>query len=337
MKTYKAAIIGAGVIAKVHARTLQENSRTELIAIADIAEDRVRELADSYGAAPYTDYRVMIKEQRPDIVIITLPHHLHKEAAIECASLGCHVLLEKPMALNSAECTDIIEASVPHNVAMAIGHMQHYYPANQKAREIVSSGQLGKLVAIHDRRHHPYFLPERPSWFLDKSRSGGGVVINIGSHSIDKIQWMTGSVIDKVKAHLTFYGDRGNVEGSGILFMQTSSGVTATVSLCGYQNITTNETELLFTGGQLKIAGNKLWMSGSEREYVEVPLDAPDEPFQAQWNDVLSIVDSSTGFTASALYGQSVCAVVDAVYRSHESGMEEQVVTFANSPAGVAR
>ncbi|MEF3311901.1 Gfo/Idh/MocA family oxidoreductase [Paenibacillus sp. GYB004] len=337
MKTYRAAIIGAGVIAKVHAKTLHENARTELVAIADIAEDRVRELAAAYGAAPYTDYRVMIRERAPDIVIITLPHHLHKEAAIACASLGCHVLLEKPMALNAAECADIIEASVTHNVMMAIGHMQHYYPANQKAKEIVRSGRLGQLVAIHDRRHHPYFLPERPAWFLEKSLSGGGIVINIGSHSIDKIQWLTGSPVRQVKANLTFYGDRGNVEGSGILFMQTSTGVTATVSLCGYRNITANETELLFTGGQLKIAGNKLWVSGSEREYEEILLDEPGEPFQAQWNDVLNVMDKGTGYVESAVYGQTVCAVVDAAYRSHESGAEELVAQLADSPAGAAR
>jgi predicted dehydrogenase len=328
MKIYKAAVIGAGIIAKVHMNTLNDNEKTSLVAVADIDAVRAGELAVLYGARPYDDYRRMVLEERPDIVIITLPHFLHKEAAIWCAEQGCHVLLEKPMAMDASECADINAAGYRCGVVISVGYMQHYFPAIVRAKQIIESGQLGRLIMINDRRHHFYFNAERPAWFLDRDRSGGGIVCNIGSHSIDKIQWLTGSAVTKVKAQMTYYGERGNVEGSGLLYMQTATGVPATVSLCGYRNVPVNETELLFTGGQLKLGGaNSLWIGGDGRGYEPIDLDAdkaPD-PFAKQWNDVLHAVENGSVPVISGTYGESVAAVVDAAYLSHETGTEQLI------------
>lgn len=331
MRTFKAALIGAGAIAKNHASVLNECDRTEFVAVADIDIDRARSLAAKYGTAVYTDYRSMLREERPDIVIISLPHYLHKEAAIACIEQGCHILLEKPMALNVRECAEINEAARKYGVHAAVGHMQHYFAANAKAKEMIASGRLGRLVTILDRRHYPYFLPERPSWFLDKARSGGGIVINLGSHSIDKIQWIGGSFVTKAKAVLSYYGTRGNVEGNGNLFLQTADGVAATVSLCGYNNVPINETEFLCTAGQLKITGpNSLWIAGDDRIYEPFPLGEPVNPFTAQWNDLLGYIEHGGPFGNSGTYGQTVCAVVEAVYRSDETGTEQDVVVGAD-------
>lgn len=330
MNRYRAVLVGAGAIAKVHERALQASGRSELAAVADIDTARAQELAESHGAAVYADYREMVRKERPDIAIITLPHYLHREAAIFCMEQGCHIMLEKPMALDERQCADINEAAAKHRVTVAVGHMQRFYAANRKAKEIVDSGRLGQLVAIHERRHHPYFLPERPGWFLDKARSGGGVVINLGSHSIDRIQWLTGTPIVKAMAKLTSYGERGDVEGSGLLWLQTSAGVPATVSLCGYDTMSLNETELFFTGGQLKVTGqSKVWIGSFGKEYEPVPLDASDNPFEAQWESLLDSLDRGVEPNISGAYGQSVCAVVDAVYRSHGTGAAEEVGLLA--------
>ncbi|WP_158301954.1 Gfo/Idh/MocA family protein [Paenibacillus mesophilus] len=332
MKTYRAAIVGAGIIAKLHVRALRESERTVFTAIADIDPERARVLAEPSGAAVYEDYRLMIAQEKPDIAIVTLPHHLHKEATIFCMEQGCHVLLEKPMALNAAECAEINEVAAKYGVKALVGHMQHFFAANIKAKEIIESGRLGQLVAINDRRHHPYFLPDRPGWFLDKARSGGGVVINLGSHSIDKIQWLTGTTIRSVKASMTYYGERGDVEGSASLFMQTSSGVPAMVSLCGYNNVAVNETELLFTGGQLKITGSQgLWIGTFDQPYEPVSTEGFAEPFAAQWNSMLDCVEHGMEEGISGIYGQSVCAVVDAAYRSSETGKEQEVESFSTT------
>lgn len=334
MKKFRAVIVGAGAIARDHARVLRQDPRTELAGIADIDYSKAQSLASASNTGAYADYKTMVSELRPDIAIITLPHFLHKSAAIDCIERNCHVLMEKPMALNVEECAEMNAAARKRGVYLAVGHIQHHYAANRKAKEIIASGQLGQLVSIFERRHSPYFLPQRPGWFLDKAKSGGGVMINLGSHCIDKMQWIGGSPITKVKASLTYHGTRGNVEGSGSLLMQTAAGVSAMLSLCGYNNVPVNETEFLGTEGQLKLIGsNSLWIAGEDRAYTQVELSETADVFDTQWSAFLDDIEGDGPTDNSGEYGQSVCAVIDAIYRSDATGTEQDVIVVPSPSA----
>lgn len=334
MPHYRAVVAGAGKIADIHLRTMMENDKTVLAAIADTDGQKAAAAAAKYGIRPYADFRHMVVQERPDLVVIALPHHLHKEAAIWCLEQGCHVLLEKPMALNARECAEINEAARRAGVVLAVGHMQHYSAEFVKAKAIIGSGSLGQLTAIHSRRYGFYFDEQRPAWFLDKARSGGGVVINIGSHVIDRIQWLTDSRIVSVKAELTFGGARGDVEGGASLLLRTAQAVAATVSICGYPVPVKDEMELLFTGGSLKIEPSKgLWLGGA-RGYEPVELEQQPGPFSAQWSAVLNAVEHGEAVSISGAYSQTVAEVVDAAYRSHETRAEREVERL---PLAVAR
>lgn len=327
MNTYRAAVIGAGAIAHTHLRTLGEDARTEVVAIADINSARAESIAASHKIKAYTNYQQMIQEEKPDIVINTLPHFLHKDATIWCAAQGCHVLVEKPMAMNVEECTEMIQAAVAHQVLLAVGHVQPYMPPIRKAKEVIQSGRLGQLIMINERRYTHYFNDRRPDWFLDQARSGGGIVMNLGSHSVDKIHWITDDVITEVKASLTYHAEKGNVEGSGHLHFRTSQGISASVTLCGYRQVPINETELLFTGGQMKITGmNSLWISDdSQKEFIQLDTDHYPDPFSAQWNDLLNAIEHGQPLQMTGEYGRTVASVIAAVYQSHKTGQEQTV------------
>src|SRR5690625_4690202 len=135
----------------------------------------------------------MLQKEKPDIAVIAVPHFLHKEAAVCATQNGCHILLEKPMAMNVGECEEIIEATKENNVYVMVCHTQQYMDLNMKAKEILQSGVLGDIVMINDKRYVYYFNDNRPDWFFYKEKAGGGIVINMGAHSIDKIQWVTDS------------------------------------------------------------------------------------------------------------------------------------------------
>ncbi|MCU6708752.1 Gfo/Idh/MocA family oxidoreductase [Paenibacillus sp. J5C_2022] len=327
MNQIRAVIVGAGAISENHLKAMQVSSRTELLAVADLDQQRLDRCAAAYSVRTYRDYKAMIRQERPDVVVITLPHFLHKEAVIWCAEQGCHVLVEKPMAMNVQECREMNEAAARNGVILAVGHMQHYFPSMIRAREILRSGRLGKVIMMNDRRWCNYFHPDRPAWFLERAKSGGGIVVNLGSHSLDKLQWLTDSRVDKVKASLTYYGDRGDVEGSANLFLETTEGVAASVSLCGYGQLYLNETEFLLTGGQLKLLGSDQLRiyDGHSGEYEAVDTSDLPETFTAQWEDMLNAVQHSSELGISAEYGQSITAVVEAIYRSHATGREQAV------------
>ncbi|WP_055108339.1 Gfo/Idh/MocA family protein [Paenibacillus ihumii] len=323
--SYRVALIGAGIISRNHLNAMRQMSELSAAAVADIDEERGRTVSGEYGIAYYSDYKEMIRIEKPDIAIIALPHFLHEECAVWCAAQGCHLLLEKPMALSVKQCDTILDAVKAAGVKLMIGHTQHYWPANLQAKALIASGELGKLVAIQDTRHLYYFHHDRPAWFLEKAKAGGGILMNLGAHSIDKIQWLTDSRIRKVKALLSYEGERGDVEGGGCLFLETSSGIPAVVVQSGYAGVPKDETELIFDHGMIRLVSAKgLWVSRNGR-YEEVkPQDSLD-PFVLQFEDLLRSIRQDAEPDSSGEYARSVIAVLEAVYRSDETGDEQSV------------
>ncbi|MNJ36602.1 hypothetical protein D3C77_313970 [compost metagenome] len=189
------------------------------------------------------------------------------------------------------------------------------------------SGQQGGSP-VDGRPYAALFASEFASqgtWFLDKKKAGGGILMNLGAHSIDKIQWLTNSRITKVKAALSYEGERGNVEGSGCIFLETSNGVPAVIVQSGYTGVAKDETELIFSRGMIKLISAKgVWVS-REGQYEELePRDASD-PFVLQFKDLLQAIQSKTEPDSSGQYARSVITALEAVYRSGETGVEQQV------------
>lgn len=362
--TYRVAVVGGGIIADAHLEALAAMAAADArrgeeaeagagieadvrslrgaapqghvpeigrrgiraVAVADLAEERAKALAERYGVAAYTDYMQMIERERPDIAIITLPHYLHREAALYCLEQGCHVLLEKPMALDVAECDEIIAAARRTRLALLVGHTQHYIAENRAAKRIVDEGSLGELVMIRDVRNVHYYSDSRPSWFFKQALAGGGIMMNLGSHSIDKIVWLAGSAVSKVKAAVSYHGDRGDIEGSGMALLQLHSGLPASLALSGYPGCARNETELAFTRGMLRLeTGKGLWISrGGDYERVETEPQAA--PFVLQLRDLIECIEDRRDPAASLAHSRHTVATVRAIYASHASGQEETVL-----------
>lgn len=324
---YRVAIVGGGAIAESHLEAISRMEQVQGAAVADLVGERAEALAGKYGAAPYTDYREMIVRERPDIAIVTLPHYLHKEAALFCLEQGCHVLLEKPMALDVDECDEIVEAARRSGSALLVGHTQHYIPENRAAKRIIEEGSLGRLVMVNDVRNVYYFREDRPSWFFRQSLAGGGILMNLGSHSIDKITWLAGSEVDKVSASVSDQGEKGDIEGSGMAFLRLRSGLPATISLSGYKGYARNETELVFTDGMLRLeTGKALWISrGGDYERVETEAQELPFAFMLQLEDLIACIEGRRDAAASLAHSRHAIAVVRAIYASGASGREETV------------
>jgi phthalate 4,5-cis-dihydrodiol dehydrogenase len=319
---YRIAVVGGGGIAASHLEAIKAMDGVQACAVADISEDRARRLAAQYDIHSYTDYKTMLETERPHIAIITLPHYLHKESAVFAAEIGCHVLLEKPMAMNVAECDEIEAAVRKSGVTLMVGHTQHYSPENRLAKHLLQSGELGRLVMINDRRHLPYDKPQRPDWFFERAKAGGGILTNLGSHSIDKIQWLTNDTIAKVRASVDYGLGRGDVEGGGVAYLETTAGIPAIICQSGYPGAAVDETELLFTRGSLRLrTGIGVWTS-TGGVYTEVQTDKPGQPLAMQIQDLVHAIENGEEPECSMAYSRSVVAAVEGLYRSSELGAE---------------
>lgn len=326
---YTIGLIGAGKIVGNHIKGILQIPQLQVIGVADLNVQQATSVVEEHGltARAYESYKEMVLQEKPDIVIISLPHFLHKESAIWCASQGCHILLEKPMALNVEECNEIIEAVNQHGGRLMIGQTQRFMPAVRTVKDIVNSGEIGELVMINDFRHSGagFFSENRSKWCLSKATAGGGIVTTLASHSIDKIQYWTDSRITNVKAATTYYGHMGDVEGSGLIFAETERGVPATISTNGYKGLLRIDTELIGTKAMLRFSQREGLFVTKDGKYEPVPNNYKDHAFTMQMQSFLQSIATKTDSECSPDYGKSVVAVLDAIYESADTGKEVAV------------
>jgi predicted dehydrogenase len=145
----RVGIIGCGGVAERHIIPLRRLTGVEIVGVADLDEYKGREIARCHGIRNvYRDAESLLREQRPDVVHILTPPQSYKDLSIQAMEAGCHVFVEKPLALNVEEADEMIAASQHHGVTLGVCHNLLFEPAVLKAKELVERGQLGKVVGV---------------------------------------------------------------------------------------------------------------------------------------------------------------------------------------------
>ncbi|MCD7035523.1 Gfo/Idh/MocA family oxidoreductase [Metabacillus sp. GX 13764] len=264
----KTVVIGAGGIFPFHASAMKEAGGFELAAVCELhAEKRS---AITLGVPLYSRFEEMLEAEKPDLCVICLPHHLHEPCAAACLQAGSHVLLEKPMAKTVQECDRLISLADSMGLHLFVAHTQKYRPEIKMARQLADSGKLGRLIGIQDKRSLPYFL-NRPEWFFDQKKSGGGILMNLGGHSLERILYLSGTGVSILSSYLSF--SVKEVEGSALLIMETDTGVPASVFLNGYAYEHEEETQLFFTEGSIRIVPGKFILIKSMEEEKQISFN----------------------------------------------------------------
>lgn len=258
----KLGIVGAGNIGKSHSLAISQNPDCCLVAVCDTVIERAEEIAICHQAKSFTDYKDMCASVEMDAVIINLPHFLHHEVTVYFLEHGVNVLVEKPMAMTAAECDSMIATAKKNGVKLAVGHVQRYFAAYGEVKKLVENGRYGKLCMITDVRNTNY-LQNRPKWFLTKNQSGGGIVMNFGAHSLDKIMYVCGQQVETAHAILRNPLSDDDVEINAQLLLQLTGDISATISFCGCPGVYAHETVFYFENGVAKVTagGNKLLVS----------------------------------------------------------------------------
>lgn len=207
----RVAIIGTGFMGKMHAHAWRTAHRFfPLDAIPEIAvvvgrdPDRTAAAATEFGAlASATDWREVVTRPDIDVVDICAPGDTHAEIALAALAAGKHVLCEKPLANSVADADRMAAAAeaAPDVVAMC-GFSYRRTPALSLARELIAAGRLGEIRHVRAQYLQDWLSdPEAPfTWRLDRARAGSGTLGDIGAHSIDTAQWLTGDRIANVSA-----------------------------------------------------------------------------------------------------------------------------------------
>ena len=197
-------IVGFGFMGKMHFNNYAKIEGAEVVAICDIVQEKLSGKSEAAGNIAgtsqeldftgidiFTDVDTMFKQANLDAVSITLPTYLHKEYTIKALNTGLNVLCEKPMALNSVDCKEMVNVAEKSGKILQVGHCIRFWPEYAKAKEILDFGEYGELKVATFRR-----LSMTPNWawndwILDEKRSGGAL-LDLHIHDTDFVQYLFG-------------------------------------------------------------------------------------------------------------------------------------------------
>jgi phthalate 4,5-cis-dihydrodiol dehydrogenase len=175
-----------------------------------------------------------------DAIYVCSPNHLHAEHVIAASEAGKHAIVEKPMALDLAECERMNAAAERNGVKLLCGHTHSFDPPIQKMREIVRTGELGKLGMINSWNFNEFMYRPRMPHELDP-KVGGNVVFNQGPHMVDVVRLIGGGLVRSVRAMTGIFDSARRVEGAWTAYLEFEDGTPATLVYNGYGHFDTAE------------------------------------------------------------------------------------------------
>ena len=227
MNKLKFGLVGAGGIAQAYAQAFNESNCCELVAVADVRDDAAKALAEIVGGKSYNDYK-QLGDVELDAVIVATPPATHPEIACFFMERGTPVLCEKPLTTNVADAEKMIAAAEKAGVLFTMASKFRYCDDVIKAKGILASGVLGDVLQFENAFTAKVDMSKR--WNSQAEISGGGVLIDNGTHSVDIIRYFLGG-IDSV-----LVVDAGGTQGLAVdenvkMFAKTKNNVTASVDL----------------------------------------------------------------------------------------------------------
>jgi predicted dehydrogenase len=223
----RAAIVGTGFIAHVHAIALQAIG-VDLAAVCG----RTRERAEAFGTAvPYGDLDDMLERERVDALHVCTPNHLHAEQALAALERGVHVVCEKPLAISSEESRALVAAAEERGLVHATCYHVRGYPLVEQMRADVATGLVGDVSFVHGRYLCDDVLFPASGWRVDPAASGSSyVVADLGTHWLDLAEHVTGRRLLAVQAEFrSFVG--GRLEDYAALLLRFERDVAGSLVL----------------------------------------------------------------------------------------------------------
>ncbi|MEV4887944.1 Gfo/Idh/MocA family oxidoreductase [Nonomuraea sp. NPDC055795] len=320
MTELRLGLVGAGAVGVLHAEAATAVPGVRVSAVCDPNLDAAHRLAAPHGARVHATHHDLIASGEVDAVLVNTPHALHTAIVRDAAAAGLHVLVEKPMATTLADTDLMIDACARAGVRLAVGHIQRFLPAKAAAMAALADGEIGEPLLLSDRRGSDYRPGSRPAWFLDPAVSGGGVLINIGAHCVDRLLWLTGRRAEQVEA--TVHGSP--IETDALVRLSLTGGLTAQITVTSTGPPPAHD-ELTVVGerGTLVVsasAGAALHRDGTTTWLHRTAPGDIAAAFAAQLTDFAHAVRHGAEPAVTGAHGRHVVQVVLAAYASAAAG-----------------
>lgn len=335
------ALIGCGRISPNHVMAAKNNS-LDIVAVCDVVKENADDKILKFDLDPnkvkvYMDYHELLEREKPELVAIATESGKHAAIAIDCINAGCHVIIEKPIALSIADADAIIKAGKEKNVLVCANHQNRFNKSIQEIRKAIEKNRFGKLLygTAHIRwsRNHEYY--DRASW-RGTWEQDGGALMNQCIHDIDLLRWMMGDEID------TVYGMTDRLihpyieaEDLGLAVVKFSNGSYGTIE--GTTNIyPKNLEETLYIFGEkgtVKAGGEAVniieeWKFSDyfgdedvvKRECAENPPNVYGFGHSKLYKNVIAAIEGKEELLVDGEAGKRALELVLAIYKSAAEG-----------------
>ena len=196
VKKLKYAVIGCGTFGNRHIEALSLMYNVEIVALCDIHMEKCEERKAQYNLESncYTDHVEMLEKEDIDIVTVASADQAHKQATVDSLKAGCHVMCEKPMALLTEDCEEMINAANDTGKLLMVGQICRYTPGFVKAKELVENGVIGELIFVESEYAHDYINTRgTDNWRVTPEREP---IIGGACHAIDLLRWIAGDPVE---------------------------------------------------------------------------------------------------------------------------------------------
>lgn len=322
----RVGLCGLGEIGQYHLQAIEASAEAELAAVCDLDRSLAARSVSSDGAAVFTDLADMVERIELDVVDICLPHSLHRDAALMALSAGCHVILEKPMAIDLAACDEINAVAEACGLQVAVSHNQLRYGPHRRVLELLDAGALGEPIAIQAR----LFIGGRyGGWRQNPELAGGGLLFDAGVHRV-YMMLALGGAVRAVAATM----DRPRAEESFALMLDFESGARGVIQAAYYapEGVFDDGLSVIGSKGIAEVAGCEAFFEGDLRNVPPLRLRLNGEWGQespaGDWADsvrdsvhsILAAFAAGRAPYADGAAGREAVAVIEAAYRAAETG-----------------
>lgn len=242
-RTLRFGVAGLGVASTEILPNIDAHPNLQVVAAADLRREALDKFEQEYEGKGYDSVEAMCDSPDVDAIYVCTPNNFHAQNVIAAAERGKHVIVEKPMAPTVEECEAMNAAADKYGIKLLCGHTHSFDPPVRKMREIVASGELGKLCLINTWHYQDFMYRARMPQELDPSL-GGNVVFNQGPHTIDIVRLIGGGLIRSVRAMTGIWDPARRAEGAWAAYLEFEDGTPALNQFSGYAHWDTAE----FTG-----------------------------------------------------------------------------------------
>lgn len=329
-QTLRIAIIGAGAISKTHALAVQHCQSVDLVAICDIDRKAAAEIASQFEATESSSLEELLRNDQFDAAIVCTPPNSHPEICVELLERGIHVLCEKPVAISSALAEKMFYAANVSGSVLTMASKFRHVDDVRNAKKLVQQGTIGEVVLFENMFTANVDMTNR--WNSNPEISGGGVLIDNGTHSVDIMRYFLGPLAEiQVIEGKRLQTPR--VEDTVKIFVRSNDGVLGDIDLswsinkeqANYINLYGSEgtIQVGWKESRYRRAGDKEWtVFGNGYDKVQAFVD--------QLENFVACIRGEAELVVKPSDAMASVAVIEAAYHAMASSRWIPV----NNPAG---